>query len=728
MALSSRVLSDGDDRFLRMNARLRPSQLKNGEVALSENGRMDVDGVWKVRDGYENISGVVLTTTNTVILRAADTDAAVFLMAATGIVDTAALVSGVCTVTTTDPHGLPSGHTVLVNLDGFDALGSGPIITGNRIVTRTGASTFTFSISGADDTYANGTTRPAVLDSEAVAIRGSCLYSDASADNDEYIILADNTQATAVKLSTLAKTNISYPTSEVLSQDADLLQEFGKVVLRQKGKTAWTWDGDLSGGLAFTKVDSGTKLQHKIFDATGNTSFTKGLAKVTTAEAHGLSVGDSVLVVDSEDYDFLDGTKVVVSAVPSTTTWNYYADSKTDATTTIVYSTSASLGGGYINQPGGAGTDLAAAIYHQRRVWMNYAYTDAATPVARNISDELIASDILDGTTFDPIGNQFRITAGTADFMVAIHGFDDDRLLVFMRNSIHYLKGVSGSLNDVETIQLSSEIGCIARKSVANFGSQILYLSDEGVYSVAFLDEFNLRGTDLPLSEAIDPLIKRITKGSADKAIGRIHDNKYWLAVPIDGSTENNAILIYSFLNGGWESIDTTNASNWEIIDLIPARAGKVNELYAITNTGGIHKLDGAMREKDKIAASAGQSAESILDIPAALTTRQYAFNSIQRKKFNRMLVHLDSDESYASDGTMTVEVEDIDTTVDLGELNAVFTGGLAADESGTVRLRLGNPRGFAAHFKFTVTDGKPAVRAVQMDAVPSFNSTTSVT
>jgi hypothetical protein len=310
--------------------------------------------------------------------------------------------------------------------------------------------------------------------------------------------------------------------------------------------------------------------------------------------------------------------------------------------------------------------------------------------------------------------------------MVALHGFDDDRILVFMRNSIHQLKGVSGSLNDVESIRLSSEIGCLARRSVANQGSMVLYLSDEGVFALTHLDEYNLRGTDLPLSEAIDPLIKRITPGSIDKSIAVIHDNKYWLAVPLDGATECNAILIYSFLNKGWESVDTTAADNWEIIDMIPARSGKVNELYAVTSTGGIHKLDGANREKDMIAATAGQTSETVYDIPAAVTTRQYNFGSLRRKKFVRARLHIRSDESYASDGDLSAIVEDPDSTVTMSPIRDIFSGGLVSDEDGTIHERLGNPRGVGIQIKFTPSQGKPSLRAVQIDAADSFDSTTS--
>lgn len=47
--LDDPFVSEGDVFFQRMNSRLRPNQLQAGEVALSQNGRMDKDGGWQPR-------------------------------------------------------------------------------------------------------------------------------------------------------------------------------------------------------------------------------------------------------------------------------------------------------------------------------------------------------------------------------------------------------------------------------------------------------------------------------------------------------------------------------------------------------------------------------------------------------------------------------------------------------------------------------------------------------
>ena len=60
--------SEGDTFFLRMNARLRPNQLKAGEVALSKNGRMNKDGTWQTRKGLSTLFGSITSGTNAIRL------------------------------------------------------------------------------------------------------------------------------------------------------------------------------------------------------------------------------------------------------------------------------------------------------------------------------------------------------------------------------------------------------------------------------------------------------------------------------------------------------------------------------------------------------------------------------------------------------------------------------------------------------------------------------------
>jgi hypothetical protein len=83
--------------------------------------------------------------------------------------------------------------------------------------------------------------------------------------------------------------------------------------------------------------------------------------------------------------------------------------------------------------------------------------------------------------------------------------------MVFNRNSIHLISNTT-ALQSASTKLLTDEVGCVARKSIQQVGSQVIFLSDNGVYSTQFFDEYNLRGTETPLSEPINETIKRINK------------------------------------------------------------------------------------------------------------------------------------------------------------------------------------------------------------------------
>ena len=720
------MLQDGDTSFMRMNTRLRPSQLQPGEVSVSENGRMDTNGTWQPREGYDNITGALAQ--DGVALYAFDVgeDGIITLFDPVAI-SAAALVSGVVTITTATPHGLTGVQTVWIDDLGF----SGVDPNGNRVVTAiTDLVTLTFALADSgDEIYTTGSTptveSPKLDDSSLVEVLGSCVYSDPNDDADEYVVIATTNQAIAYKLSAAdipaSAVDIAFPGSDTLSDEVEMIQAFDKVFLFQGGKTAWEWDGDLTGTPAFIDVPSGAKIQHRMYQTASNTTIASGLATVTEL-THGLEVGDEIHVIESDLYDVGENQRFLVATAADANTFTYYVNAE-DGTATVIYSTGASdLGGGFTNMPA-----APWGVYHQRRMWVPYFWDDAATPASRGVMDELVASDILDPATFDPIGNQYRITAGIADFLVTVHPFNEDNLLAFNRNSIHLMKGVSGSLSDVQTVEITREIGCAARKSAVTYGNSILFLSDNGIYSLSFQDEYNLRGTEMPLSEAIDSLIARINKDAFQKAVGVYHDNRYFLSVPLDDSTENNSILVYSFLNGGWESLDFTAATSFNVLNFHVGRSGEYNELYAVTTTGGLYKLSDTARVTDELINSVVSNEVQEFSIPSSVTTRQYTMGTIDRKKWNRLELQLKSNETSASDGGISVSIEDPDNDVTLSTVSGNIGTELGTGEAATLTSRIGNNRGHGATVTFTPTLGRPYFRAVRLQAVENFKSGTTV-
>lgn len=731
--LDSILAADGDVGFRGLATRVRSSQLEPGLVAISKNIRMDESRTAQVREGYVNVSGVTLTTTLVTILVAEDAAKSLHLIGAGANIATMTTAGSTVTVTTaTNWIESNPGHTVLLNLAGtFTSKTTDP--TGNRVATWVSNVRFTFTLASGDSTYDVTTANDEVvgapkLSGGAVAIYGACRFSDPNDSNNDRIIIAANDQATAVKLSDLTTAVILYPAGLSVSGPCDLLQEFDTVVLRQDGVTSWAFDPDdgskgFGGTAQFEKLTTGTYTQPVDLSASATVD-SSGKVSIA-ASGHLLSTGDIITVVDAATSGLTNGTEYVVS-VSDANTFHFTAAVKTNGSaSTVVVRHKAAVGGGYIHAPA-----AAWGAYVQRRVVVPYTHTSVASPARRSppIYDELIFSDVLDHNTFDPIGGQFRLTAGTSDYIVGVQVYDADRLLVFNRNSIHYLTGVSGSLADVRSVQLTDEIGCVSRKSIFMHAGTVYFMSDSGIYGVTFADALNLRGVQIPLSEGIESEIKRINKAAADSVIGVYHDNKAWFAVPTGSSTRNNEIFIYSFLQNAWESIDSVSANNWGVVDLISARSGKINELYAVTEEGGVHQLDRTGVAQDNIANAVGQAGTILYPIPAQLRTRSYSFGTMERKAFNLAEIHVLSDTETVSDGEFSLVVEDPDQTIPLGSLTTLLGTELGQGEGGSIRVRLGNPRGFGAQIDWQPSQGRPALRAVGLRAVNTFNSATSVT
>ena len=374
------------------------------------------------------------------------------------------------------------------------------------------------------------------------------------------------------------------------------------------------------------------------------------------------------------------------------------------------------------------------ATYHQRRLVMPFRYSVDAIKgqyTYRKILDEVIVSDILDSDTYDEIYAQYRFNAGTADYTVGLHSFSDDSLLVFNRNSIHTVQNTVNLQGSVAKL-LTNEVGCVARKSIVQVGNQVIFLSDNGVYGTQFLDEYNLRGTETPLSEPINETINRINKVHWEESRAVYFDNRYYIAVPLDDAQRNNAILIFNFLNAQWESIDMvadeTGGVNvdWDIENLIVAGSGLMRGVYAINQLGGIHKLDTRLDGRDRVVTAIGQPATTY-SVPASITTRQYTMGTMDRKRFNQFELHVESSSTNTSNFDILAETENPDSDINLQSLSTYIDGDvLAAGEDVSIRGRIGNRRGYGIQYTINNTQGRPKIRAIETEGAISFRSSTS--
>lgn len=786
--------SDGDTYFSRINARLRPSQLKPGEVQLSENGRMEVDGTWQTRKGLETLAGTITLEEKTrrlpyIIQRAKRKDNFVTLTLRTTpnttFVEGQQLTLEGLTGFTNDPNG-----TFTINAVNF----ANKQITFAQTGVNESFTASTSSVVGAGSRIAT-TLSFTIEDQGATEIHGAGLFSDPNSENiDDYILTATNNYCSALRLRDKSEFRIDYPSSQTINGRCEIIQSFNKILILRGKETGMEISPSLttkdilsasqSGttiivnatahGLSendyvtligledYTKNPNGaytvTSASTNSFTVSASTSATETFnasgavleyfnkftlvqsgpyelpAYITDSTAsssnsvvtinepnHGLKLGQELTIIKGTgNFESRSDTKVRVSKVVSTSQFEFTLPVADTTSELLVLSHKQPIAY-FIHQP-----PAPFGAINQRRLWLPYFYTSDAQPEQTGNTDEIIASDILDSDTFDVISNQFKITGGTSDFITAIEPFTENTLVVFGRRSVHRLNGVSGSLADVQVNVITPDIGCASRGSVAQVGSKIIFLSDLGVYSLTFIDEYNLRGLEIPLSEPITPLIERINQPYIHKAVGVYFNNRYFLAVPMDGSPENNRILVYNFINQGWESIDSVGTSAFNIRDFVIGREESQNSLYIVNKTGSIHRIDGH-EGGDQVSTIIDDQEPDTLAVSSKLTTREYIASSIERKFFSRAELHLKSSKFSDSNANLSFDSTDPDNSRTGHTLNSLLGSDLSRGEDGSVRTSV-RIEGQGCSATISPTLGRPFVRAVKMDSRIINRKTTSIT
>lgn len=478
----------------------------------------------------------------------------------------------------------------------------------------------------------------------------------------------------------------------------------------------------------FTLVPGGVYTQPQVFVSTTGT-VVSGVVSLTVVGNTTIIAGDTIIVYETDvpTFSSISGKSFEVLSATSTNI-SFLAPVANLASIPggqqIELGRRFSVGGGFIHQPA-----PPWGVYFQRRLWVPFYYTPAGpfsapTYTSRKITDEISVSDILDSHTFDQIANQFRITGGTTDYLVAMQGFYDDKLVVLNRNSLHLISGTTGSLEDTKVTALTNEVGCLAKKSVVMKGNAMFFLSDDGIYAVEFLNDYNLRGADEPISKNIQPYIDRINKNLAKEAVGILFDNRYYIAVALDsiaGSNDangNNTILVFNFLNKGWESIDTFGAGDFIIKNLIIGSAAERNSIYAVTSLGGLHELEATETSNDSLLSVGIVTSFSI---NSSLTTRGYSFGNLDRKRFTDGQITMQCVNSGLGEYSISFAAEDPDNNQSIGTTTTFLdgvvlgTGAVNEDETGNIRFRLGGIRGYVGSLTLTRKIGSPKITSLKV-------------
>jgi hypothetical protein len=162
-----------------------------------------------------------------------------------------------------------------------------------------------------------------------------------------------------------------------------------------------------------------------------------------------------------------------------------------------------------------------------------------------NYPDTLFFSDILDGESWDPAGS-VRV-GGDGDPITGLYSWFANKLIIFKQRSIWAVDAdpLSDPADWVISL-ISGNIGCVSHRSIAATGADVLFLSRDGIRSLAQIQAGTQTDIGLPLSAPINDIISRIDKAKYDFCDAVYWNNRYILAIPyLDDAYDE---IVYSLL------------------------------------------------------------------------------------------------------------------------------------------------------------------------------------
>ena len=370
------------------------------------------------------------------------------------------------------------------------------------------------------------------------------------------------------------------------------------------------------------------------------------------------------------------------------------------------------------------------AFYFQNRIVCKISNTELA------VGD--ILSEVLDFTL-----NNFIINQGGNDSIVGVLPWIENQFLVFMKRSIYiafvepttYIIGAAPGENSSITV-VTTQVGCLSRKSIASAGQFVFFLSAKGVHMITPQLDLKVIGNTLPLSEPIDDFFDNVNYAAAGKSVSSYYDNRFFMALPINGSTRPNAIIVYNVLNQNWECIDTY--PNGLYIDgYAICQYAQKRRQFILTNFTGSTIYGGIFLTEeysggDQYAAPYGTpvlpfilpatittGAPRLEPIDARLRSRQYTFDNVNEKRFLKGEYQFNNSPG----DLIRIYARTHDPDVSEFVMTYQFTGSNTLDSTLRPRIAL---RGACMDMEVQFVTGRPALKTAVLYAIVANRSMVS--
>ena len=339
----------------------------------------------------------------------------------------------------------------------------------------------------------------------------------------------------------------------------------------------------------------------------------------------------------------------------------------------------------------------------------------------------VLMSDLLDTDNYYPAESQFRINKGSADKLVGFYPYQEDQLIVFMRNSIHMINNIA-TTSAANTYEITRQHGCVARKSIAQSGPQTFFLSDNGVIVLSPGTDpakglgvaiSKISGETIPMTQPIQDQFSDPTEGVnykyADLACGVVFDNKYYLAVPTGSSTKPNKVFVFSLLSNSWISVDSYPAMAgplpFHVDDWVICSHGSNptrRRLFACNDTGWYLMEENTIDDSGRKIGSTSESGTTA--IAGKLVTRAYTLGNQNVKRWRRGQIGVNT----VNNDAFNIKVN----TLDPDKSETVLSHTADSTEEALLRFGTGRTRGYGAQVEINVTAGTPSFRHVSLDAI----------
>jgi hypothetical protein len=180
-----------------------------------------------------------------------------------------------------------------------------------------------------------------------------------------------------------------------------------------------------------------------------------------------------------------------------------------------------------------------------------------------------------------PAVNYWDIKKGDGDEITCLIKFIGE-LFIFKERSLHTLKGTS--LDDFRLLELEPMIGCVGPRAAARYGTQIFFVSDEGLYVTDGMNTVNLSDAKIP------DTWEDVNKQYLSKAVVGVRNDLIRFELPEGDSTYNNFTLIYNPVTQAFWPMRGMNISCYQAYNTgseIILYAGSSNNGYVIEQDTG---------------------------------------------------------------------------------------------------------------------------------------------